>query len=102
MWTPDGENTSNIVRRTGKSFHEWTNQFDLRLEDIKEKNTNHRLTGLEHEAGQSRLATEADVETDKKTRKCTEGTAAADRAKHNGDSSSARRVDHGLTTSFGS
>ena len=81
-----------------KSFHEWTNQFDLRLENIKEKDKNHRLAGLEHEAGQSRLATEADVETDKKTRKCTEGTGAADRAKHNGDSSSARRVDHGPTS----
>ena len=44
---------------------------------------------------------EADVRTDKKTRKRTEGAAAADRAKH-GDSSSAR-VDGGPTTlaSFG-
>ena len=47
-----------------------------------------RLAGLEHEARQPRLTTEAE-----------EGAAAADdRVKHNGDSSSARRVDDGPTT----
>ena len=45
---------------------------------------------------------EANFKTDKKTPKHTEGAAAADRAKYNGDSSSAKRVDHGPTslTSF--
>ena len=64
---------------------------------------NHRLAGLEHEARQPRLAMEADVETDKKTGKRTEGATSTDRAKHSGDSSSTRRVDNGPTslTSFG-
>ena len=48
--------------------------------------TNQRLVGLEHEARQSRLATEADIEAVKKTRKRTESAAAADLAKHNEDS----------------
>ena len=63
--------------------------------------TNHRLAGLEHEARRPRLATEADVEPDTKTRKRTEDTSAADRVK-NWDSSSTR-VDDGQTslTSFG-
>ena len=47
---------------------------------------------LQHEAQQPRLATEAEVQTDKKTRKRTED-AAAGQAK-NGNSSSAR-VDDG-------
>ena len=65
--------------------------------------TNQPVAGLKHEARQPRLAAEADVETDKKARKRTEGAAAADRAKHTGDSSSAKRVDDGPTslTSFG-
>ena len=62
--------------------------------------TRQHSASLEHdEAGQSRLATEADIPADKKTRKRTEGTAAADRAKHDiGDSSSAQ-VDPGPTSS---
>ena len=65
--------------------------------------TNQRLAGLEHEARQPRLAMEADVETDKTTRKRTEGAPAADRAKHNRDSSSAKKANDGPTslTSFG-
>ena len=46
------------------------------------------LAGLQHEVQQSRLATEAETKTVKKTRKRTEG-AAADGMK-NGDNSSAR------------
>ena len=38
--------------------------------------TNKRLAGLEHDVRQSRLATEADIEPDTKTRKHTEDTAA--------------------------
>ena len=55
-----------------------------------------RLTGLEDDARQPRLATEADVTSDKKTRKRTED-AAADRTKH-GDSCSAKKVNAGLTS----
>ena len=100
--------TMEKIRRTmsevmGKSFDEWTSHFGLKLEYPKEKNTDNRLADLEHEARQPRLVTEADVETDKKTRKRTEGAAAADRAKYNGDRSSAKRVDAARTssTSFG-
>ena len=55
------------------------------------RETKQRLAGFEHDARQPRLATEADVESDTKTRKRTDD-AAADRVM-NGDSSSARRVN---------
>ena len=56
---------------------------------------------MQHQAQQSRLATEADVEPDTKTRKRTEN-AAENRAKH-GDNRSSARVDHDpmRLTSFG-
>ena len=61
---------------------------------------NHRLADLLHGAQQSRLATEADIVTYKKTRKRTED-AVADQAK-SGDSSSARAVEGPTSsTSFG-
>ena len=86
-----------------KSFDKWTSHFGLKLKYPKAKSTNQRLAGREHEPWQPRLATEADVETDKKTRKRTKGAVATDRAKHNGNSSSVRRVDYGPTklTNFG-
>ena len=96
------EETRRIMsEELNKRFDEWTRHFDLRLEDNKEKNTNRRSAGLEQEARQPRLATEADGEPDKKTRKCTEGASAADRVM-NGDRSSAR-VDGDPTSliSFG-
>ena len=54
-----------------------------------------------HDARQPGLATEADIPTDKKTRKCVEN-GAEDQAKH-GDGCSVKRVDAGPTssTSFG-
>ena len=80
--------------------------MDKNLDRISEltgmlRATNKRLAGLEHEARQSRLATEAGVEPDAKTRKCTKGASAADRAM-NVDSSPAR-VNYGPTrlTIFG-
>ena len=48
--------------------------------------------------GQPRLAMEADVTADKKTRERTEGATAAVQAKH-GDSCSAKRVQAGRTSS---
>ena len=76
---------------------------DQRLEDTKKKNKDQRLAGFKLEARQPRLATEANVEPGKKTRKRTEGAVAADQAKHKRDSSSVKRVDDGPTslTSFG-
>ena len=72
-------------------------RMDKSLDMISEltgmlRTANKRLAGLENKARQPRLATEADVERDTKTRKRTE-EAAADRAKH-GDKSSSFRVDH--------
>ena len=61
------------------------------------KTTDQHLAGAEHDARQPRFATEADVATDKKTRKRAED-AAADQAKH-GDSRSAKSVDNGPTSS---
>ena len=55
--------------------------------------TNKRLAGLEQDARQPRLTTEADVPTDKKSHKRAED-AAAGQAKH-GDNCSAKRVDAG-------
>ena len=52
---------------------------------------NQCFAGLEHKARQQRLVTEADVESDTKTRKRTEDASAANRAM-NGDISSTRRV----------
>ena len=65
------------------------------------RTTDQRLAGLEHDARQPRLAMEADLSADKKTRKRVKD-AAADQAKH-GDRCSAKRVDTGSTTliSFG-
>ena len=52
---------------------------ETRFEEMKMKRTNQRLAALQHRAQQPRLASEADVKTDKKTRKCTGGVAADDK-----------------------
>ena len=72
----------------------WTNLW-------RRRETNRRLTGLEQEARQPRLATKADIPTDTKTRKCMKDAAVV-QTKH-GDSCSAKRVLADLTssTSFG-
>ena len=36
-----------LSEEVDKGFDKWTSHFDLRLKDIKEKNTNQRLAGLE-------------------------------------------------------
>ena len=60
------------------------------------RTTDQRLAGLAYEGRQPRLAMEADITPDTKTRKRTED-APANRAKH-GDSSSARMADVGSTS----
>ena len=74
------------------------------LEEVKEdlRRVNQRLASLEQDARQSRLAMEADVTADKKTREHMEGAAAVVQAKH-GDSCSAKRFQVGpkSSTSFG-
>ena len=61
-----------------------------------------RLTRLEHDARQPRLAMEADGSANTKTRERTEGTATAVQAKH-GDSCTAQGVQDGpdISTCFG-
>ena len=61
-----------------------------------------RSASLEQDTRQPRLAIEADVTSDKKTRKRTEDAAAAERV-ISGDSSSVTQVDldHRCLTSFG-
>ena len=64
-------------------FNKMKSHFDKKNENLNElmeitRGTRHRLAGLEQEARQSCLAIEADVASDKKTRKRTED-AAADR-----------------------
>ena len=73
-------------------------QQDKKLDELMERTREirQRLAGLEQEARQPRLATEADVPTDKQTRKRTED-AGAGQAKH-GDSCSTKRVDAGPTS----
>ena len=68
--------------------------FGQTPENPEEMNTtNQRSASLEQDGRQPRLAMEADVIADKKTRKRMEGATTADRAKHIGDSSSANQVD---------
>ena len=61
-----------------------------------------RVTSLEQDARQPRLAMEANGQADTKTRECTEGAATAVQVMH-GDSCSATRVDPNpmCSTSFG-
>ena len=68
--------------------------FDKPTEMVRR--ANQRLVGLEQKFWQPRLATEADVPTDTKTRKRMEDAAAV-QAKY-GDSCSAKRVQDGQTS----
>ena len=74
--------------------------MDKLTEEIKA--TKQRLVGLEQETRQARFAMEANVPSGTKTRKRTEGAAAADQAM-NGYDYSAKTVHAGPTssTSFG-
>ena len=62
----------------------------------------HRLISLKHDARQPRLAMEADVPANEKTRERTEGVVKAIQAMH-GESFSANRIQDGpnTSTSFG-
>ena len=93
---------ADIQRRIENIFEIQLNLMKSYFDELTEmKETRQRLAGLEHEARQPRLAMEADVIPDTKTRKRTED-AAADQAKH-GDKSSSAQVDHDsmCPTSFG-
>ena len=98
-----GELCQVIYEALDKYFNELKKSLDRMSETIDRilRVTDQRLAGLEQDARQPRLATEADVLTDSKTRKRTED-AAADRAKH-GNSCSAKKVDPNpmFLTTFG-
>ena len=81
-------------------FGQQEKKMDELMEEMRD--TKHRLVGLEQDPRQPRLAMEADVPSDTKTRERTEGAAATVQAKH-GNSCSVIRVDPGLMclTSFG-
>ena len=83
----DQPTRANLYRMIKEQFNKSDKQVDELTEKIRA--TNQRLAGLEHEAWQPCLATEADVEPDTKARRRTKG-AAADRATHEDKSSSAR------------
>ena len=78
----------------GKAFGEF--KEDLRSVD-------QRLASLEQDAWQPRLAVEADVLANKKTRERTEGAATAVQAKHGDCCSAKKRIQVGSksSTSFG-
>ena len=80
-------------------------RWDRKLNEIAEdwRNMDQRVTRLEPDARQPRLAMEADGQANTKTRERTEGAATAVQAMHE-DSFSASRVDPGPktnSTSFG-
>ena len=81
-------------------FDKSDRKLDELVDEMRE--TKQRLAGLEQVTRQPRLAMEADVPSDIKTRERTESAAVAVQAKH-GDSCSAKRVRAGPTssTSFG-
>ena len=68
----------------------WGGAFEECKEDLRRMDQ--RLASLEQNARQPRLAMEADVPGDKKTRERTEGAATAVQAEH-GDSGSANKID---------
>ena len=87
-WNQTEVTTSNNVRSAGQSFRQ-------AYED--DEKGNQRLAGLKQEARQPRLATEADVPTETKTRKRLEDAAAV-KAKF-GDRCPSKRVQAGLKSS---
>ena len=78
-----------------RMIEELFDKSDRKLDELTEKMrvTRQRLAGLEQDARQPHLATEADVPTDTKTHKRTEN-AVADQAKH-ANSCFAKRIDAG-------
>ena len=81
-------------------FDQLEKKLDEKVEEMRE--TDQRLASLEHDAGQPRLAMEADGQADTKTRERTEGAARAVQATH-GDSCTANQAvpDSMCSTSFG-
>ena len=76
--------------------------FEQKPDNLEEMRATEQLSAsLEQDAREQRLAVEADVTADKKTRERTEGATAAVQARH-GDSCSAKRVQACPTSSTSS
>ena len=88
--------SEQLRKNSANVFDVCTSHFDQRFENMEKKNKiNKHLAGLQHQDRQPRPATEAELKSDKESRKRTEG-AAADGVK-NGDTSFAR-VNDGPTS----
>ena len=68
------KNLKKMFRYEGKPLR-------VRFKESKENKNNQRLAGLQHQAQQPHLATEANIKLDTKTRERTEG-AGADEEKY--------------------
>ena len=92
-----------LEKAWGRMFEELIDESDSKMDELagEMRDIEQRLASLEHHARQPRLAMEADVPADKKTRERTEGAATAVEAKH-GETCSANRVgpDSMCLTSF--
>ena len=91
--------------RQQKILESCFDRWDRKLDEIAEawRNIDQRVTSLEQDARQPRLAMEVDGAANTKTRERTEGAATTAQAMH-GDSCSATRIDPGPktnSTSFG-
>ena len=96
----DQPTLADVYRMIEELFDKSSRKMDELAEEMRE--TDQRFTSLEQAAWQPRLAMEADVQADKKTRERTESAPAAVQAMH-GDSLYAKRVDPDpkRSTSFG-
>ena len=96
---PDQPTMVDLYQMIEELFHKSDRELDELAEEMR--GTRQRLAGLKQKAQLPRLAMEADVKSDTKTRMRMED-AVADQAKH-GDRCSAKRIQVGSTssTSFG-
>ena len=92
---PDQPRLEEVYRMIKDVFEERDRRI-YKMQEYTEERTsmNQRLTRLEHDARQPRLAMEADGPANTKTRERTEGTAKAVQAKHE-DSCTAQKVQDG-------
>ena len=98
---PDQPTLAEIYRLFEKRLDRKLNRMKSHFNELTERisETNQHSVSLERDdARQPRLAMEADVKSDTKTRKRTKGATAADQAKYR-DSCSTKRIQAGPTSS---
>ena len=99
VFGPNQPTLEEVCRMIKEVFEEWDRRIDNMREYTEERRSmNQRLTRLEHDARQPRLAIEADRPANTKTRERTKGAAKAVQAKH-GDSCTVQRFQEGSKTS---